>query len=63
LMAHTCCHCCRAFCGWCSCVYHITRLGVLLCLPRFTRPLTRCMLLQGGHPSGGSGAGSAPWHV
>lgn len=27
----------------------------------FTRPLTRCMMLLGGHPSGGSGADTAPW--
>jgi hypothetical protein len=23
--------------------------------------LTRCMMLLGGHPSGGSGADTAPW--
>jgi hypothetical protein len=32
-----------------------------LSVHRFTRPLTRCKMLRGGHPSGGSGAGTAPW--
>lgn len=35
----------------------------VLTTPRFTRPLTRCMKLRGGDPSGGSGAGTAPWPV